>query len=113
GFGVRAEIAVARRLRGCGIERARSAAEAAGTRAAEAARSRSAEPAGAARARAAGAAIFASARFAHRERTPVEHLPVEPLNRLLRVRTVGELDEGKSARSAGFTVDREHDLRGR
>ena len=51
--------------------------------------------------------------LAHRERAPVEHLPVESLDRVLRVRAIGEFDERESPRTAGLAVDWQHHLRGR
>jgi hypothetical protein len=106
----------------------RAAEAAAGPRAAEttAARARAAEPATAAaepagaraaeaasRARAAGAAIFAGSRFAHRQRPAVEQHAVELLNGLFGVPAILELDEREAARTARFTIDRQHDLRRR
>ncbi len=55
--------------------------------------------------------ILTRAGFAHRERAPVERLAVEPLDGLLGVRTLDVLDEGKSARTTGFAIDRQHNLR--
>ncbi len=44
--------------------------------------------------------VFACARFADRERPPVEELSVEALDRLLRVCAVDEFDESEPARPA-------------
>ena len=76
---------------------------------AEAARPRAGRTAGARRA---GPAIFARPRFADRQRTAVEHLTVELLNRLLGLRAVEKLDERKTARPARLAVDRQDDLEG-
>src|SRR5262249_33610139 len=92
---------------------------AAGARAAESSRARTtAEPtartrsAESARSWTTGTAIFTRARFADSERTSVEHLTIETLDRLLGVGALGELDERESARTAGFSIDGQHDLRG-
>jgi len=95
-----------------------SAAAFEGARSAEGARRTRREPPGPRTREAAGPgparpAIFARAGFAHGERTSVEHLAVELLNRLLGVRAVEELDEREPARTPGFPVDRQHDLRRR
>src|SRR5262249_25185260 len=133
-LGVGTEVAIAR-WRGCARIEPWRAEPAAGSRAAEAAATRTAGPrstktaAGArstkataagtraakaaAGARATGAAVLTSARFADRERASVEHLSVESLNRVFRVRAVLELDEREPARAAGFTVDGQDNLRGR
>src|SRR5262245_41977067 len=123
-FRVGPEVAGAARRRGCeGIERARRAAEtasaAAGARAAESARARTtAEPTARTRSAASagawttGAAIFTRARLADGERTAVEYLTIETLNRLLGVGALGELHERESARTAGLSIDGQHDLRG-
>src|SRR5262245_17764475 len=121
-LGVGPEVAVARRRRRVGIEaRTASVSTAAGARAAKAAagarprpaesraaRARSAEPA--AGARSAGPAILTSARVAYRQRTAVEHLSVEFLNRLFGVRAVLELDEREPARAPGLAIDGQNDL---
>ena len=100
-----------------GIEWAR-AAERSGRARREAAGTRTREPAGRGPenppgARSARTAIFARARFADRERPAVEHLSVEALDRLFGVRAIEKLDERESARTTGFAIDRQHDLRRR
>src|SRR5205814_10436887 len=124
-LGVGPEIAAARGRTGCGtgIERPGTAKAAAWPWSAEAGpcsgRSRSAEPSGArtgeaaARPRSTRAAILARPRLAHCQRAAIENLPVEPLNRLFRVRAIAELDKGKAARASRFAIDGYHHLCGR
>jgi hypothetical protein len=66
--------------------------------------------AGAAR-RSAGSAIFARARFAYSERATHEQLPIELPDRRFGGFTIGVFNKGKTARTAGFAVERAHDLR--
>src|SRR6185295_490048 len=115
-FRIRAEVPAAarrsaRHRAATGVKRSRAAersgrtrreASATGARTREAAWSR----------RTARPAIFTRARFADGQRPPVEHLPVELLDRFLGVSAIEELDERKAARSARFAIDGEHDLRG-
>src|SRR5262245_20332589 len=120
-LGVGTEVAAARRRRRRRIEWTGSAkAAAAGawsTEAAAATRPRAAEAAGPRRPRrAAGtrttrAPILARARFADGQRAPVEDLPVELLNRLLRMRAILKFDEGESSRASRFAVDGHDHLR--
>src|SRR5262249_8173294 len=115
-LGVGAEVTAARRgaagRAAAGIERTRAAAaEGAGWPRREAAAGR--RTGKAAGTRTAGAAIFTGARFADRQRPPVEHLTVESLNRLFGVRAVGKFHERKPTRTSGLAVDRQHDLRRR
>jgi len=120
-LGVGAEVlrAIRRRRRRTGIAEA-GPSEAAWTWTAKAAGPRAAKAPGTAwprtetaGARTAGAAILAGARFADGERASVEDLPIEFLNRLLRMRAVLELDEREAARAAGLAIDGQDDLRRR
>src|SRR5262249_34014407 len=62
--------------------------------------------------RAARATVLAGARFADRQRPSVEHLAVEFLNGLFRVRPLLKLDECEPARPPRLAVNRKHHLRG-
>ncbi len=76
-------------------------------RAAEAARARGEPAAGT---RTAGPSILACASLAHGERSTVEDLTVEALNRRLGVGTIHEFDEREPAGATCFPVNGEHDL---
>jgi hypothetical protein len=96
-----------------GTRRATAAAETTRTRTAETAAPAWTRPAESARPRrTARTAIFAGARFAHGERTSIEHLSVEPLNRLFGVGALDEFHERESAWTTSFPIDGQHDLRG-
>ena len=119
-FRVGAEVlgAVGRRRRGTRVEP--WTAETSGPRTCEPAGPRTTGSAGttgsrtkSAGTRPAGATIFARARLADGERTPIEDLPVELLNRLFGVAAILEFDERETTRTAGFTIDGQHDLRWR
>ena len=77
------------------------AARAAGPRTAEAARPR-ARPAG---------RVFARPRLADRERPSFERLLVEPPDRLFSDGAIRVVDEREAARTAGFPIDGQDDLR--
>jgi hypothetical protein len=118
GRGVRSEVAIPSRRLGAAarVHRPRTT-EAARTRSAESARRARTRSAEAARpgpaesttgTRAAWSTLFARPRFADRERTSLERLLVEPLDRLFGDGAIRVIDEREASRSSGLPIYGKH-----